>query len=70
MKIRTQLQAGGGGVDGQHNESLRRDADRKDISMRRRPQITVRKGDRLELLVIRAGRRAGAAGRNRFHRGA
>ena len=68
MRIGTQLEAGG--VDGQHTESLHRHADRKDISMRRRPQITVRKEDRLELLVIRAGLRAGAARRHRWLCGA
>ena len=67
MRIGRQLN---GAVDAQRNESLRHSADRKDISMRRRPQITVRKEDRLELLVIRAGLRAGATGRNRLLRGA
>jgi len=75
MKIRTELKAGGwtnhnevlrvrstikaGGVDGQHNEKLERASERSAVSMRRELLTTSRKEDRLELLVVRAGLRAG-----------
>ena len=49
MRIRTQLKA----------------ADRNTISMRHLPRTTSRKEHRLELLVIRAGLRAGARRRDR-----
>ena len=59
MKIRTQLKAGG--IKYNHNESLRlaQASDRASVSMRRKLLITSRKDDRLELLVVRAGLRAG-----------
>ena len=78
MTIRMQLKAGG--VDGQHNETLKvRTAIKAGgltpnhserltpatISMRRQPRTTARKEDRLELLVVRAGLRAGARRRDR-----
>ena len=59
LRVRSTIKAGG--VDGQHNEALRRDSDRPVISMRREPRTTGRKEDRLELLVVRAGLRAGRA---------
>ena len=58
MRIRTQVRAGGENLN--HNEELREQADRNVVAMRRQPRTTVRKEDRLELLVIRAGLRAGA----------
>lgn len=80
MTIRTQLKAGGmpnhnealrvrstikaGGVEAQHNETLQRAADRQ-VSMRRELATTTRKEDRLELLVVRAGLRAGRRARAR-----
>lgn len=57
MKIRTQLKAGGSSLN--HNDALRRAADRPAVSMPRQIPTTARKGDRLELLVVRAGLRAG-----------
>jgi hypothetical protein len=72
MKIRTQLKAGGRSLN--HNEALRRDADRPAISMRHQIRTTARKEDRLELMVVRAGLRAGKRARGfrlgrRFGRG-
>jgi hypothetical protein len=54
-----------------HNESLQRGSDRKAVSMRRELATTTRKEDRLELLVVRAGlragrRRLGSRGRGRY----
>ena len=57
MTIRTQLNAGA--LLGNHSEVLRRDSDRPAISMRQQIRTTGRKEDRLELLVVRAGVRAG-----------
>jgi hypothetical protein len=75
MKIRTQLKAGAvynhnealrvrstvkaGGLPLNHSETLVRASDRPMVSMRRQPLTTSRKEDRLELLVVRAGLRAG-----------
>ena len=70
MKIRTQLKAGrftnvranAAGVapsSTNHNETLQRQTERADISMRRELKTTTRRQDRLELLVVRAGLRAG-----------
>jgi hypothetical protein len=39
--------------------NLRADSDNRAISMRRQIRTTATKGDRLELLVVRAGLRAG-----------
>lgn len=75
MKIRTQLKAGAwssnhsealrvrttvkaGGWSNNHSEALKRQDDA--VSMRRTLVTTSRKEDRLELLVVRAGLRAGA----------
>jgi hypothetical protein len=66
LRVRSTLKAGGGQV--QHNESLLRATDRPAVSMRRELLTTSRKEDRLELLVVRAGLRAGrrsARGRSR-----
>ena len=57
LRVRTALKAGGQNLN--HNETLRPRIERPAISMRRQPQTTGRKSDRLELLVIRAGLRAG-----------
>jgi hypothetical protein len=62
MTIRTQLKAGG--IEMQHNETLKRASVRPEISMRRQPRTASRKGDRLSLLVVRAGLRAGRARRH------
>jgi hypothetical protein len=59
LRVRSTVKAGG--VDGQHNETLVRASDRPAISMRRLPRTTSPKEDRLELLVVRAGLRAGRA---------
>ena len=67
LRVRSTIKAGG--VDGQHNETLQRAADRQAVSMRRELLTTSRKEDRLELLVVRAGLRAGrrsARGRIRY----
>ena len=45
--------------------SLQRAGARKAVSMRRQPQTTTRKEDRLALLVVRAGLRAGRRARSR-----
>jgi hypothetical protein len=63
LQVRTALKAGrkAGGTqhDDNHNETLQRAADRQTVSMRRELVTTSRKEDRLELLVVRAGLRAG-----------
>jgi hypothetical protein len=61
LRVRTSVKAGG--VEGQHNERLERASDRSPVSMRRQPLTTSRKKDRLELLVVRAGLRAGRRSR-------
>ena len=71
MKIRTQLKAGrivniranASGVN--HNETLQTRTGLKAgrINLRAAVQTTARKEDRLELLVVRAGLRAGRAAR-------
>ena len=84
MTIRTQLKAGklatnhnealqvrsaikAGRLAANHNEKLQRAADR-DVSMRRELLTTTRREDRLELLVVRAGLRAGRRSRGRARR--
>jgi hypothetical protein len=57
MTIRTQLKAGGIGIN--HNEMLKRASVRPEISMRPQPRTASRKNDRLSLLVVRAGLRVG-----------
>lgn len=64
MKIRTQLKAGG--VKYNHNETMERVSERQAISMRRELVTASRKEDRLELLVVRAGLKAG---KRAFRRG-
>jgi hypothetical protein len=55
MTIKTQLKAGK--LAANHNETLRRA--KNIVWMRRQPLTASRKQDRLELLVVRAGLRAG-----------
>jgi hypothetical protein len=57
LRVRSTLKAGG--VDGQHNEKLERVSERQNVSMRRELLTSSRKDDRLDLLVVRAGLRAG-----------
>ena len=59
LQVRTALKAGG--WSNNHSEALQRATDRPAVSMRRELQTTSRKEDRLELLVVRAGLRAGRA---------
>jgi hypothetical protein len=59
LRVRSTVKAGGHNLN--HNEALRLESDRPPISMRRLPRTTGRKEDRLELLVVRAGLRAGRA---------
>ena len=66
MTTRTQLKAGAFGRN--HNEKLQRATDRPGVSMRRELVTTARKEDRLELLVVRAGLRAGLRARGRYDR--
>lgn len=66
LKVRSTLKAGG--RDLQHNEALRRADKRPAASMRKQIRTTSSKEDRLELLVVRAGLRAGRAIRQRSRR--
>src|SRR5688572_28127630 len=63
LQVRSALKAGGTFLN--HNETLQRKTDRPAVSMRRQPLTTSRKDDRLELLVVRAGLRAGRRARAR-----
>ena len=70
LQVRTALKAGGLNLN--HTESLRvrssvkkLDAAANIVWMRREPLTTSRKDDRLELLVVRAGLRAGRRARAR-----
>jgi hypothetical protein len=60
MTIRTQLKAGGRKLN--HNETLKVRSDVKAGELRRMVKTTSNRNDRLDLLVVRAGVRAG--GRN------
>jgi hypothetical protein len=66
LRVRSTIRAGG--VEAQHNERLERASDRPAVSMRRQPLTVSRKDDRLELLVVRAGLRAGRRSRGRARR--
>jgi hypothetical protein len=66
LRVRSTLKAGG--VEGQHNENMERASDRAAVSMRRELLTTSRKDDRLDLLVVRAGLRAGKRARGRYDR--
>ena len=57
LQVRSTLKAGG--TTYQHNENLQRTSARPAVSMRHELVTTSRKDDRLELLVVRAGLRAG-----------
>jgi hypothetical protein len=63
LRVRSTIKAGG--VDGQHNEKLELATDRPAVSMRRELLTTTSKDDRLALLVVRAGLRAGLRARAR-----
>jgi hypothetical protein len=65
LRVRSTLKAGGVSVN--HNETQRA-TDRPAVSMRRELLTTSRKEDRLELLVVRAGLRAGRRARVRVRR--
>ena len=64
MKIRTQLKAGG--IIANHNEPLQVRTTLKAGKLRRLLQTTAPRTDRLELMVVRAGLRAGRTARERF----
>ena len=66
LRVRSTVKAGGSSY--QHNETLVRATDRPVVAMRRQPLTASRKGDRLELLVVRAGLRAGRRARRRARR--
>jgi hypothetical protein len=59
LAVRTALKAGRMGWTSNHNEPLQTRTGLKAGKLRRAVQITARKEDRLELLVVRAGLRAG-----------
>lgn len=62
LRVRSTMKAGRLATN--HNEPLRA-AERQAVSMRRELVTTTRKEDRLELLVVRAGLRAGRRARSR-----
>ena len=66
LQVRSALKAGGRYLN--HNETLERAADRPIVSMRRQPMTASRQEDRLALLVVRAGLRAGRRARARVRR--
>jgi hypothetical protein len=59
LRVRSTLKAGG--IWENHNETLERAADRPVVSMKRQLMTASRAEDRLALLVVRAGLRAGRA---------
>ena len=59
LAVRTALKAGRVGWSNNHNEVLQTRTGLKAGKLRRAVQVTARKEDRLELLVVRAGLRAG-----------
>jgi len=61
LRVRSTVKAGAGYVN--HNENIRRDTNRGTILMRLQPKTTTGRKDRLELMVVRAGLRAGARNR-------
>jgi hypothetical protein len=58
LQVRSSIKAGGLSSNN-HNEKLVRVSERQTVSMRRELLTTSRKDDRLELLIVRAGLRAG-----------
>jgi hypothetical protein len=63
LRVRSAIKAGGEHLN--HNETLERAPERVAVSMRRHPLTASRKEDRLALLVVRAGLRAGRRARAR-----
>ena len=66
LRVRSTVKAGGYSLN--HNERLRvrtASSDRPGVAMRRALVTTSRKDDRLALLVVRAGLRAGKRARGR-----
>jgi hypothetical protein len=63
LQVRSAIKAGK--LSANHNEKLQRASDRSAVSMRRELLTTTRKEDRLDLLVVRAGLRAGLRSRGR-----
>jgi hypothetical protein len=66
LQVRSAIKAGK--LAANHNEKLQRASDRSAVSMRRELLTTTRREDRLELLVVRAGLRAGRRSRGRARR--
>ena len=66
LRVRSTIKAGR--LAANHNEKQQRASDRSAVAMRRELLTTTRKADRLELLVVRAGLRAGLRARGRFNR--
>ena len=66
LQVRSAIKAGK--LAANHNEKLQRASDRSAVAMRRELLTTTRKEDRLELLVVRAGLRAGLRNRCRARR--
>jgi hypothetical protein len=66
LAVRSQLKAGGKSLN--HNDTLQTRTGLKAgrINLRAAVQTTARKGDRLELLVVRAGLKAGRRGFRRM----
>ena len=65
LQVRSAIKAGK--LAANHNEKVQRAATQA-VSMRREVLTTTRKEDRLELLVVRAGLRAGRRSRGRARR--
>ena len=63
LRVRSTIKAGGVSVN--HNETQQRATGQPAVSMRRELLTTTRRADRLELLVVRAGLRAGRSARGR-----
>ena len=66
LQVRSALKAGRIALN--HNEKLQRVLERPVVAMRRDLPTTTRREDRLELLVVRAGLRAGRRSRGRARR--
>jgi len=64
LQVRTALKAGGIKLPN-HNETVRREDKAPAASMRKRTRTTGSTQDRLELLIVRAGLRAGRVARER-----
>jgi hypothetical protein len=68
LAVRSALKAGRRAISINHSEALQTRTGLKAGKLRRAVQITSRKDDRLELLVVRAGLRAGRRARRMFRR--